>query len=148
MATRRAETVLHGLSRLAEAQSAQLTDVQLLRRFAAHRDEGAFAALVHRHGPLVLGVCRNVLRSQPDAEDAFQATFLVLARRAGAIREGQALGSWLYRVAYRVSVKSRLAADRRRRREDQAARPAEDRPAGEIAGRELQGEPAEGRDAL
>jgi DNA-directed RNA polymerase specialized sigma24 family protein len=133
MATRRAETVPHGLSRLVEAQSAQLSDGQLLRRFAAHRDQGAFAVLVHRHGPLVFGVCRNILRSQHDAEDAFQGTFLVLARRAGVIREGQALGSWLYRVAYRVSMKARLAADRRRRREDQAARPPEDWPAGDIA---------------
>src|SRR5262245_5167365 len=111
MTTRRAETVLHGLSRLAAEQSAQFTDGQLLRRFAAHRDQGAFAVLVHRHGPLVYGVCRNILRSQHDAEDAFQATFLVLARRAGAIREGQALGGWLYRVAYRVAMKLRRSGD-------------------------------------
>ena len=115
-----------------------MTDRQLLHRFSAHHDQGAFAALVHRHGPLVFGVCRNVLRHEHDAEDAFQATFLVLARRAGVIREAQALGSWLYRVAYRVSMKSRSATERRRRREDKAARPPEDRPTGEIAWRELQ----------
>ena len=138
MASRPADGVLHRLTRLVEAQSGQQTDGQLLRRFATSRDEGAFAVLVHRHGSLVYGVCRNILRHEHDAEDAFQATFMVLARRAGVIREGQALGSWLYRVAYRVSMKARSAADRRRRREDQAARPAEDRPTGELAWRELQ----------
>lgn len=138
MSSRQADTVLHGLTRLVEAQTAMVPDAQLLRRFAAHRDEGAFAVLVHRHGPLVYGVCRNVLRRQHDAEDAFQATFLVLARRAGAIREGQALGGWLYRVAYRVAMKARRSADLRRLREDKAAKPDEDRASTEIAWRELQ----------
>lgn len=130
--------VLQGLTKLVAAEAAGLSDGQLLRRFAATRDDGAFAALIHRHGALVYGVCRNVLRNEHDAEDAFQATFLVLARRAGMIREGLALSGWLYRVAYRVSTKSRLAADRRRRRESQVPRPEEDRPVGDLAWRELQ----------
>src|SRR3712207_248703 len=109
MANRQAEGVLHGLRHLAEAQAAQLSDGQLLNRFAADRDEGAFAALLQRHGPLVYGVCRNILRHDQDAEDAFQGTFLVLARRAPVIRHEKALGSWLYRVAYRVSMKARAA---------------------------------------
>jgi RNA polymerase sigma factor (sigma-70 family) len=138
MRRRQTDTILHGLSRLVEAQSERLTDGQLLNRFAATRDEGAFAALVHRHGPLVYGVCRNILRHEHDAEDAFQATFLVLARRAGAIREYRAIGSWLHRVAYRVSMKARTGAERRRRREDRPARPPEDWSTTELAWRELQ----------
>ncbi|HKB03909.1 MAG TPA: sigma-70 family RNA polymerase sigma factor [Gemmataceae bacterium] len=138
MANRQADGILHGLNRLVEAQAAHLTDGQLLRRFAFHRDEGAFAALVQRHAALVYGVCRNILRHEHDAEDAFQGTFMVLARRAGAIREHEAVGSWLFRVAYRVSMKARTASARRRRREDQVARPDEDRTTGELAWRELQ----------
>ena len=137
MANRQAG-VFHGLTRLSTPEAAGQTDGQLLRRFAASRDETAFATLIQRHGSLVYGVCRNVLRHEQDAEDAFQATFLVLARRAGAIREGLALGGWLYRVAYRVATKARLAADRRRRREAQAPRTEEDRTVGDLAWRELQ----------
>jgi RNA polymerase sigma factor (sigma-70 family) len=84
-----------------------LPDEVLLRRFVGHRDEAAFEALVWRHGPLVLGVSRRVLGRTPDAEDAFQATFLVLARKAGSIRRGMAVGPWLYRVAYRVALRAR-----------------------------------------
>ncbi|HJZ55043.1 MAG TPA: sigma-70 family RNA polymerase sigma factor [Gemmataceae bacterium] len=137
MGNRRSDGVLQSLCKLVEEPAAQLSDGQLLRRFAANRDEGAFAALLRRHGGLVYGVCRNILHHEHDAEDAFQGTFLVLARRAGAIRE-EAVGSWLYRVAYRVAMKARSAADRRRRRETQAARPPEERPACELAWRELQ----------
>ena len=87
-----------------------LTDAQLLELFLA-RDgddaEDAFAALVHRHGPMVLGVCRRMLPGSHDAEDAFQATFLVLARRAASIGRRERLASWLYGVAVRTAKEAR-----------------------------------------
>src|SRR5690349_5197514 len=75
-----------------------LSDQQLLERFLSERSEVSFAVLVQRHGPMVLGVCRRVLRHMQDAEDAFQATFLVLAQRAGSIRKQESLSSWLHGV--------------------------------------------------
>jgi RNA polymerase sigma factor (sigma-70 family) len=93
------------------------SDAQLLQRFAAGREETAFAALVQRHGPLVLGVCRRVLRHEQDAEDAFQATFLLLARNAASIQKTEAVGSWLYRVAHRVATKAGVHMARQRARE-------------------------------
>ena len=84
-------------------------DALLLERFASDRDEAAFALLVQRHGPLVLSVCRRVLGKVQDAEDAFQATFLVLARKAGSIRDPGLLGNWLYGVATRACRRSRAA---------------------------------------
>src|SRR5262249_31607163 len=88
-------------------------DGDLLARFVARRDENAVSALVHRHGPLVLGVCLRLLTHRQDAEDAFQATFLVLARTAGAIRRGESLAPWLHGVARRTAL--RLRAESRRR---------------------------------
>jgi RNA polymerase sigma factor (sigma-70 family) len=99
------------------------SDTQLLRRFAAGRDEQAFAALVERHGPLVLSVCRRVLGTVQDAEDAFQATFLVLARKAGRLRDPGLLGNWLYGVASRIARKARAARAKRRLREKQPPLP-------------------------
>jgi RNA polymerase sigma factor (sigma-70 family) len=98
---------------------AGLSDGQLLDRFVSRRDEAAFAALVERHGPMVLGVCRGVLRDGHDAEDAFQATFLALARKAGSIR-GASVGAWLYRVACRVARRANAGAARRRALEREA----------------------------
>src|SRR5437016_1847548 len=89
------------------------TDAALLSRFAARRDEDAFAALVARHGPMVLGVCRRVLGDAHAAEDAFQAVFLVLARKAAAISRPDALAAWLYGVARRVARKARTHSRRR-----------------------------------
>jgi RNA polymerase sigma factor (sigma-70 family) len=109
------------LCRLLESEAlAEASDAQLLQRFADLREERAFAILVERHGPLVLGVCRRVLRRVHDAEDAFQATFLVLARRAQAIRKPEALACWLHGVAFRVARKMKAGADKRRQREQQA----------------------------
>ncbi len=88
-------------------------DSVLLHRFTAHRDDASFEALVARHGPMVLGVCRSVLRHEQDAEDAFQATFLALARKASTIRRREALAGWLFGVAYRVAVKAHARAARR-----------------------------------
>ncbi len=96
-----------------------LTDAQLLARFIDGREEAAFAALVRRHGPMVLGVCRRVLGHAQDAEDAFQATFLVLARKAASVARREAVGAFLYGVAYRTALRAREKAARRRARETQ-----------------------------
>jgi RNA polymerase sigma factor (sigma-70 family) len=87
--------------------SGGLSDAHLLERWTLCRDEVAFELLLRRHGPMVFAVCRRLLNSAQDAEDAFQATFLILVRRANAIRKHTALGSWLYKVAYRVALRAR-----------------------------------------
>jgi RNA polymerase sigma factor (sigma-70 family) len=119
--------------------SREISDRQLLERFLAQRDEAAFAGLVRRHGGTVWGVCRRVLRQEQDAEDAFQAVFLILARKAASIRRGEAVGSWLYRVAYRTALRARRSAARRHRAETHATGAAAGQPTwGEAACRELQ----------
>jgi RNA polymerase sigma factor (sigma-70 family) len=105
---------------LVEGTAAGLPDGQLLERFVAGGDGAAFAALVERHGPMVLAVCRSVLRNADDAEDAFQATFLVLACKGRSIRGEAALGGWLRQVAHRVAVQAGADAARRRARERRA----------------------------
>lgn len=110
---------LYGLSGQA---AAELSDGQLLQRFVHARDESAFALLVQRHGPLVLGVCRRLLRDSHDAEDAFQATFLVLACRAAAIRRTEALAGFLHSTAYRIACRLRGQKSRRQEIQQQAAR--------------------------
>jgi RNA polymerase sigma factor (sigma-70 family) len=110
------------ISRLSIAHLvADAPDDELVERFAVHREEAAFAALVRRHGPLVLGVCHRVLTDPHAAEDCFQATFLVLARKAGFLKRPKALGPWLYGVATRTALKARARATRRRMCEQRCA---------------------------
>jgi RNA polymerase sigma factor (sigma-70 family) len=97
-----------------------IPDKQLLDRFLAERDDAAFEVLVRRHGPMVLGVCRRVLKNSHDAEDAFQATFLVLVRKAAAIVKRETVGGFLYGVAYKTALKARAASGQRRTKERQA----------------------------
>jgi RNA polymerase sigma factor (sigma-70 family) len=99
-----------------------LSDGQLLEDFLAHRAEAAFALLVQRHGPMVLGVCRRLLGHEQDAEDAFQATFLVLVRKGGSIVPRENVGNWLYGVACRTALKAKSQAAQRMTRERQTAR--------------------------
>jgi RNA polymerase sigma factor (sigma-70 family) len=93
------------------------SDGQLLERYLARRDETAFAAIVRRHGPMVLSVCRRVLKNAHDAEDVFQATFLVLVTKAASVRPRELVGHWLYGVAYRTALKAKALAARRSAKE-------------------------------
>src|SRR5689334_1927858 len=113
--------VLQQVRRITAVQtSRELNDRELLERFARSNDEAAFTVLVERYGPLVLGVCRRALGSFHDAEDACQATFLVLARKAASIRKTASLGTWLHRVANSVAANMRRERARRTRREHEA----------------------------
>src|SRR5262245_5717451 len=121
MANAQLDRVLRHLHHLvAGRRLEELSDGQLLDCFVRGRDEAAFAALVRRHSGLVMGVCRRVLHHAQDAEDAFQAAFLVLARRAATIRNPEAVGGWLYEVAYHIAVRARAEEARRRTSERQA----------------------------
>ena len=107
MAAGQLNAVLRQVERLFGAGGVTgMSEGQLLERFVTRRDEVAFEALVARHGPMVLGVCRQVLRDPNDVDDAFQATFLVLVKKAGTLRDRHLLGNWLYGVAYRVAVRA------------------------------------------
>lgn len=105
------------------------SDALLLEAFLERRDEAAFEALLRRHGPMVWGVCRRVVGNQHDAEDAFQATFVVFVRKAASLRARELLAGWLYGVAFRTASKARVMSNKRRAKEKQAARlPAQDAP--------------------
>ena len=109
----RSNTVLAYIhSQLESANTAQLSDRQLLECFAVRHDENAFKAILRRHGPKVMGVCLRVLGRKEDAEDIFQATFLALARRAGALDWRESVGSWLYKVAHHLAQTSQAGQKR------------------------------------
>ena len=118
MSTARPDPILRYVRKLAASCDMQeRSDQELLHAFAAHHQETAFSTLVARHGPMVLRVCRRVLGHEQDAEDAFQATFLVLAINGKAIRKPDALADWLHGVAYRTAMNAKRSAARRRTRE-------------------------------
>jgi RNA polymerase sigma factor (sigma-70 family) len=139
MTTPRADSVARNLRRIVAGDACrELSDRELLRRFASDRDEAAFGELLRRHGPMVLRVSRRLLRNEQDAEDVFQAAFLVLARQAGSSRWRESVANWLYGVARRLALKARAAAARR---EARAGRPTERRvsdPLAELTVREAQ----------
>jgi RNA polymerase sigma factor (sigma-70 family) len=118
------QRLLQHIRRLAGDPQETLSDAELLHRFLVARDDSAFATVVQRHGPMVFSVCQSVLRQRHDAEDAFQAAFLILAQKAGSIRRHEGLAGWLQRVAYRVALKARADRLRRQEREVKTARPA------------------------
>jgi RNA polymerase sigma factor (sigma-70 family) len=118
MATSKLSRVLEHVRSIVDRQEAE-SDGRLLELFMTQRDERAFEALVRRHGPMVLGVCQRVLRNFHDAEEAFQATFLVLVRKAASVRPRELVGNWLYGVACRTALEARRAASKRRAKERQ-----------------------------
>jgi RNA polymerase sigma factor (sigma-70 family) len=123
MASNPLHTVLDHLRRLHSVSSAaQRTDRELLRTFAHNNDQDAFAIVVTRHAPLVWGVCRRILGNHQDAEDAFQATFLILARRAGSARWQASIGGWLHMVAQRLAMRVRKQIEKQRIHEREASR--------------------------
>jgi RNA polymerase sigma factor (sigma-70 family) len=116
MAGQALRTVIHHLHRVSRREGiGSLPDVELLRRFVEAGDEAAFEVLVWRHAPLVLGLCRRLLHHRQDAEDAFQATFIAFLRGARSIGKGGSVGSWLYKVAYRLALKAKARAARQAR---------------------------------
>jgi RNA polymerase sigma factor (sigma-70 family) len=140
MARETLETVLQHIRALTDAPGdTRRSDADLLERFIAHGEEAAFATLMRRNGPMVLGVCQRVAGHRQDAEDAFQATFMLLARRADTIRRKESLAAWLYGVAHRVARKARQAVIRRQERERRAIRPVE-APGARAACSELEAE--------
>jgi cytochrome c peroxidase len=131
--------ILHVIRRAVEDQRLkELPDQELLRRFSTGRDEAAYSALLRRHGPMVLDICRNMLGNEADAEDAFQATFLVLAQRAGAIRKTSAVGSWLHGVAYRTALRAQAEFARRHKHEARASAQPPGVPSDDLTWREVQ----------
>lgn len=121
------------LRKLAAGQASQVPDRELLGRFVASRDPTAFAAIVSRHGPMIFHLCRRIVGNEHDAEDVFPATFLVLARRADAVRRRVSVGGWLYGVACRLAVKARAATARRFARERHTAARESRNPPDEIS---------------
>src|SRR5438876_1081448 len=119
-------------------EAAARTDSDLLQLYIHNKDAVAFESLVLRYGPMVLGVCRRILRNQHDAEDAFQATFLVLVRKAASIKPRAMVGNWLYGVAYHTAMEARRRAAKRRFKEKQVQPMPESQAADEGLWPELQ----------
>jgi RNA polymerase sigma factor (sigma-70 family) len=138
MPTRPTHGVLGQLRRTLLGDGGEKTDGQLLEAFLSDGEESAFEALLRRHGPMVLGVCRRVLRNDADAEDAFQATFLVLFHKAASLRRSGPLGSWLYGVAFRTALGAKSAAARRSAKEEARRTMAVPQPLAEDTWREVQ----------
>lgn len=134
---RLAQAMRHIRSLLETQAAGERTDRKLLERFATDRDEAAFAALVQRHGPMVLGVCRRVLGDAHEAEDAFQATFLMLARKAAALDRRGSVAGWLFTVAYHLGLRTRAALARRQARERQVQQMPRTEPSADPALRPL-----------
>ncbi len=136
-----AEPLLNHLQHLLGQANADLSDdASLLKRFVSRRDETAFAALLARHGPMVLGVCRRILRHDHEAEDAFQAVFLLLARKASSLRHPETLAAWLYGAARRLALTAQRSNRRRRHHENACAKSAlagNADPLDELSAREL-----------
>ena len=140
MATAALAGVLQHLRTLAHAKAyEESSDRQLLELFLAEQEEAAFVALLRRHGPMVLQVCRRIQSSSHDAEDVFQATFLLLARKAGSIRKPESLASWLHGVAHRLALEAKAQATRRQTYEREAAQMRSTSNSSVETGQELQG---------
>lgn len=138
MAQLQGASLLRQIRKVVAAQCpSRQSDAHLVQHFLASRDEAAFVALTQRHGSMVLGVCRNVLHHQQDAEDVFQAVFLVLARKAHTIRKHQSLSSWLHGVAYRLALKAKARRNRRLHLEHAMANQLPTSMANDITVREL-----------
>jgi RNA polymerase sigma factor (sigma-70 family) len=125
------QRLVQHIRRLAGDPSGTPSDGELLRRYLESREDAAFAALMRRHGPMVFSVCQSVLRQREDAEDAFQAAFLILARKAGSVRRHESLAGWLQRIAYRIALSARTDKLRRQEREAKTARSIAVEPSGD-----------------
>ncbi len=139
MASAQLDVAVRYIRRMAAGQlHNESSDSQLLEDYTARGDQAAFAAIAKRHGPMVLSVCRRVLGHEQDAEDAFQVTFLALARHAAQVRKKEALASWLHGVAYRTAMSAKRAAARRRRHEGRVESMRQTTPCEELTLREIQ----------
>ncbi|HLJ96393.1 MAG TPA: RNA polymerase sigma factor, partial [Gemmataceae bacterium] len=140
MAVTPANSILAFIRSLATTEANRhAPDRELLRRFVVEHDQLAFATLVQRHGPMILSLCRRLLGNWHDAEDVFQATFLVLARKSGVRVWHDSIGNWLYLVAYRLARRAQDGAVRRSALESRAVAREQADPDAEITWRELQG---------
>src|SRR5258708_1730570 len=139
MANAQLSRVLQHLRSLGETQLLiEASDAQLLELFISHQDEPAFAALLRRHGPMVLSVSQRVLHRVQDAEDVFQATFLLLARKAASIRKRESVSCWLHGVAHRLAIRAKTQGARRQAHEKRAADMRTKRPSSEVTWPEAQ----------